>query len=929
MATWRQFRSRYLDELIRRDGLGGADDNCALCPASQSAQRAEYRCSEAECINLGLLCRECCVRRHKHLPLHFIERWNEAYFEHSTLRELGLSMQLGHSADATCPQRYITTSDFTVLHTNGIHCVSLFFCGCTFAPPAYVQLLRLGWWPATPLEPRTASTFSLLRSFHYLNTLGKLPAWDMWQGLQAMTMNRSSVIPPNRYKVLLRSIRQWRHVKMMKRGGRGHDEEGIEGTSEGELAMQCPACPHPGINLPSNWRQMPTKLKFLYRLLLAVDANFRARNAVVSTPERDPPLADGIAHFIPSLPYQAHIRSHVNEDDMAACSGFKAMFLANSKNIRGLRTTGIVGVTCSRHGLWRANGMGDLQRGERFCNVDPPVAASLKADEMLEVVVSYDIACNYIVHFWERMARLPEHWRMRFEPRRVTFCIPKFHLWAHKSACHGPYSFNYLPGAGRTDGETIERNWAVSNRAAAQTKMMGPGARQDTLEDIFAAHNFRTVQGFGRLFLRKLAEAVKEAHVHAREFVEFDAGLTSLLGKPLVQEWLEELVAWEQDHDQPCPYESQLEEHETLKDVETLQYVDFPDFRRIYLLTILRRALAWEVKARRSGTTYQEVNIEKQRGLITRMITRIRGLQRIFMPSLREYLTPQQLVHIDSPSSVLAEETKLFLPSELKKRDRVLDRACAPGLVDAEARLREAECREALEDLRQGLRTRSVAHMFTVRNVTGQNPTTRAEGLQRKIQIGIQLNKLRYRWARNALFQLKGHGEWERELKILNDTDIRGLTERMLSAQEQDERNRLRDLGIIDESVLDPASSDAVVAPGEGRRRVSWIWYTPTEIIPGDDDASAYSRNTALKIEWCKARARKLRWQEEVELLLEEMRRVVEFHRWSGSCWRARVNARGNVSPELRQGISAFAREQAARQTDLADGLERKWAAVS
>ncbi len=69
----------------------------------------------------------------------------------------------------------------------------------------------------------------------------------------------------------------------------------------------------------------------------------------------------------------------------------------------------------------------------------------------------------------------------------------------------------------------------------------------------------------------------------------------------------------------------------------------------------------WEVKARRSGATYQEFNIEKQCGVITRMLRRIRGLQQVFMPHVRKYLTAQQLVHLDSPGSVLPEETKLFL----------------------------------------------------------------------------------------------------------------------------------------------------------------------------------------------------------------------------------------------------------------------------
>ena len=48
-------------------------------------------------------------------------------------------------------------------------------------------------------------------------------------------------------------IRMWRHLKLLRRGGRAHAPTGVNGTSPGELAVLCPACPHPGINLPKNW----------------------------------------------------------------------------------------------------------------------------------------------------------------------------------------------------------------------------------------------------------------------------------------------------------------------------------------------------------------------------------------------------------------------------------------------------------------------------------------------------------------------------------------------------------------------------------------------------------------------------------------------------------------------------------------------------
>jgi hypothetical protein len=58
-----------------------------------------------------------------------------------------------------------------------------------------------------------------------------------------------------RYKQFLIVVRAWRHLKLLKRSGRGHDPGGVEATKIGECAIECPACPHPGKNLPLNWEQ--------------------------------------------------------------------------------------------------------------------------------------------------------------------------------------------------------------------------------------------------------------------------------------------------------------------------------------------------------------------------------------------------------------------------------------------------------------------------------------------------------------------------------------------------------------------------------------------------------------------------------------------------------------------------------------------------
>jgi hypothetical protein len=121
---------------------------------------------------------------------------------------------------------------------------------------------------------------------------------------------------------------------------------------------------------------MATKLimasRFIYFLFLAQDANFRLNNRSVSSEAVDPILGDGCGYFVKRYGedgYNAHIAKHVNEEEISNCSGFRAMFQANAKCTKGLRTTGVGGVTCSRHNMWRANGLGDLQCGERCAPV--------------------------------------------------------------------------------------------------------------------------------------------------------------------------------------------------------------------------------------------------------------------------------------------------------------------------------------------------------------------------------------------------------------------------------------------------------------------------------------------------------------------------------------------------------------------------------
>ncbi|KAJ7676330.1 hypothetical protein B0H14DRAFT_3101986 [Mycena olivaceomarginata] len=240
---------------------------------------------------------------------------------------------------------------------------------------------------------------------------------------------------PDRRRAFRHIIRQYRSLSMMKRAGRGHDPTGVKGTAQGELALKCRACP------------------YKYFQFDAQDANFRMVNRNVCSAAKDPILNDGCGYFIHN----------------GRCLGFQAMFLANRKRVKGLRTTGVAGVTCARHNMWRPNGIGPLQFGERYCNVDFVIFSALLNTILFYLILSYDIACQYGKNFWSRMEALPQYMHLSIDQARVWFKVPNFHLPPHQPACHSAYSFHYMWGAGSTHGETVEQNWEFLNGAAASS----------------------------------------------------------------------------------------------------------------------------------------------------------------------------------------------------------------------------------------------------------------------------------------------------------------------------------------------------------------------------------------------------------------------------------------------------------------------------
>ncbi|KAG1728754.1 uncharacterized protein EDB91DRAFT_1060402, partial [Suillus paluster] len=307
LLNWIDHRELFLLEMLRHNGRGDGvlSTFCDTCGITVGV----YRCKD--CFVPGLSCQMCVVRAHAHSPMHRVEKWNNECFQNVTLKDLGLRVQLGHKIGESCllPNQAFN-NNFILIDTLGIHPMAMDFCGCDRAQTHTQQLLRVGWFPATTSDPRTAATFGMLWQFHILSFELKVSSYKFYHSLARLTDNTGLLKCKDRYEAFMRMVREFRHVKMLKRAGRGHDPSGIIATQQGECAVLCPVCPQPGRNLPHAWQLAPKGKRWLYGLFLAINANFCLKRWIVSKDTVDPSLSCGWGYFVDKTTYKTHLTNH-------------------------------------------------------------------------------------------------------------------------------------------------------------------------------------------------------------------------------------------------------------------------------------------------------------------------------------------------------------------------------------------------------------------------------------------------------------------------------------------------------------------------------------------------------------------------------------------------------------------------------------------
>ncbi|VDC00223.1 unnamed protein product [Peniophora sp. CBMAI 1063] len=911
IIPWKfKWRELYVREHIRRDGRAEAL-GLKKCPHCGNDGFPEYRCEDCRGADL---CKECIVFWHRYSPLHKIERFNASgFYERVSGADLGIRVQVLHRPGDVCKFRTLHSVErFTIIHTNGIHNIPVDFCNCEAGQdiPYHIQLLRWGLWPATCSKPETATTFEALDMFSRLSLLGRLSLYDFYRALEAATdgaMIRGIACVREQ---LADCVRQFRHVMMFKRAGRGHEPGGIAGTPPGACAVPCIACPNLKLNMPENWASRP--FQWLYRVILAVDANFRLSNKLVGSTVRDPNLTDGGAYLAPWQDYARHIKNTIKElAQKSTCSRFAALEMADTRGGKGQRSTGVAGVVCARHEMVQPLGIAPLRKGERYESVDWALCGALSHIHAPEVTISYDIVCQYSVNLGTRLARIlptsviwpgAQVFAKLASAGNISFVVPKFHLYAHKVWCQLRYAFLYLRGVAMTDGEAPERLWSSVNSAAPSLKEMSPGGNNDVMDDIFGAYNWMKTCTIGLLLRSKMDRALHDGRAQTATQTDFTAALRTDHPVELAQTELD-IGTWDvcdksRTPDTECPYyvkkqrglsipqiALQTEAAKRVIDYHSVQSgaddplsacielgMEIEDERFAHALQSdfvanLDRPYRARIASQYDGeseTSRTSIRARMLNGL-TDMILRFRVAQKRAMPSTYAALTDEDL-DIEASTAMIV---RLCLPSD--PADGKVSSVSSAARA-AEAKLRWKALEDTLESLTSQLLLKGCLQKHRIAHYTGQRAATRAQTTQAAVNSNIRATADDYKRHWSAYLALEGKGSWQMEMRELRDSDCRCLGDRMIEQMEKMSAAKIEDFL---SGRAKPHNS------GDTAHNVPWIWYNCKE-------KSVLEITDELMREWAKSRARAQHWLQEVRLLDAEMQRAIDSSEAIARLWDER-----------------------------------------
>lgn len=178
-----------------------------------------------------------------------------------------------------------------VVHTNGLHHIAMVSCQCHGKDVLPLDLFASQLLPASLNRIKTLFTAQVLDSFRLCNLELKASAYQYYHLLRRLTRPMEPAAVLNLYREFRRMTRIWRWMKKLKWAGYAGSPKPVHDVKAGDLAIFCPACPQPGINIPDNWKDDTARysliffffkflnlrqIRWVYKRIFVADGNFKA-----------------------------------------------------------------------------------------------------------------------------------------------------------------------------------------------------------------------------------------------------------------------------------------------------------------------------------------------------------------------------------------------------------------------------------------------------------------------------------------------------------------------------------------------------------------------------------------------------------------------------------------------------------------------------
>ncbi|KAG7086172.1 hypothetical protein E1B28_002131 [Marasmius oreades] len=887
-----------------------------------------------DCLFFEPSCSICFLETHSSSPLHWAHVWNGKFYDKRDICDLGYVYTFSHNHNgcrceaAEAGGAYSKPLDFNLIDINGIHRIKCVFCACPgHGRPEhrFTDLLASGIFPATVARAETGFTFNVLSEFHLHTVTSKKSPYDFVYSLRLRTCGFSPDLAniPDPYQQFLRVQRIFRVAQAVKRSGHAHGmDQFFPNRPPGSVVVPCFACPEPGFNVPDHyWNEIDDDFLHMVQLTMMVDGHFGLqRFAKVDDPD-DVSLLDGLGFFPRDEEYNEYVGSIVlrPEDEKSTCSHLHAVDMQNKLKFKGCVITGVVAVECGRHSVFMS--MVDLQKGERFSNADFAFIRAVRryvvgtslvhARFFRRILSTYDIACQFGVHFFQRTAKhFPDMaWLIDF----VRWMVPKMHLDGHNTDCRIRFSLNYLKGAARMHGEGIEQSWAESKQSGGSTRQMNHGHRHDTIIDLHNFWNWTKAMNMATYLTNKHSESVKLRD----DAIEHYIGLSRLRGAVNVDHWSKESDEPKKEGDhwvsvyhirtRRLPSRENVYMNMLSLEQENLAargdlFSDASDEIKFILsgIRIQERQRQLQASIRQASTESEISTTKRSKTVLTTDIRNWRKLQLHMMPQVESFVSAQ----LDRNNDISIETQCLYLPSDFSQQER--KKLSLDLLSSIELKLREGECNDAIVGLCDAINYKTVMRENQRANSHGVIQNTRSVKWLKTAEVKKQLHATHYRASRLAILGLLGIDD-SPDYPVLKDEDMYAKNPTVA-----------RELG-------------------DGKRVDAWIWrYGQLKGL--GTKAKADFLTEMERVQWFRAKADMERLVEEVELLEEEFRCLTRACRAMTSYWsqlavgppnleKARYPLSKSIAgiTDARNPYRVYASHKAALYASMAKDAEEKF----